>query len=72
MIKFFNKFKKTLFLAHFRAIFPIFGTKKRFLENSAVMHNFIWVSSNTTKFRKNSSKKMPRHTEGWAEGQKDR
>ena len=28
MNKFSNKLKKTLFLAHFRSIFPIFGAKK--------------------------------------------
>ena len=36
MTKFFNIFKKTLFLAHFWPIFPILGAKKFFLENKAL------------------------------------
>ena len=36
MTKFSNKFKKTLFLAHFGHIFPIFGAKQIFLVNLAL------------------------------------
>ena len=49
MTKFFNIFKKPCFWS----IFPIFGEKIFFLENPAVTHNFIWVSSIMPKFRKN-------------------
>ena len=46
-VKFFQYIKKTPFLAHFSACFPIlwpiFGS---------VTHNFIWVSSIMPKFRK--------------------
>ena len=38
MTKFSNKFKKTLFLACFEPIFPIFGATKIFLENLALSH----------------------------------
>ena len=37
----------------FWPIFPIFGAKKKLLENPAVMHNFIWVSSIMPNLRKN-------------------
>ena len=36
MTKFFNKFKKTLFLAHFWSIFQFLGAKKFYLENPVV------------------------------------
>ena len=39
--------QKTLFLAHFLNL----GTKKNFLKNRAVMHNFISVSGTMAKFR---------------------
>ena len=49
MTKIYNKFKT--FFIHF----PNFGVqkKKKIMENPAVTHNFIWVSSSMTKFRKN-------------------
>ena len=79
MTKFFNKFKKIMFLIRFRSIFPILGAKKFFPENMAVMHNFLWVSSKMPKFRKNwwyNSKKTPgqkeERTEGQTEGWMDR
>ena len=50
--KCFQYIQKTLFLTYFWPIFPILGAKKFFLENLAVMHNFIWVSSIIPKFRK--------------------
>ena len=44
--------KKTLFLAYFWSIFPVFGAKRFFPKNLAVMRNFILVSNAMPKFIK--------------------
>ena len=55
MTKFYNKFKKPCFWLIFGPFFhfPNLGAKKFFLENTAVTHNLIWVSSTRPKFKKN-------------------
>ena len=54
MTKFSNKFKNSLFLAHFWPIFPIFGAKRFFKKNPAVTYNKTWVPNTKLNFRKNS------------------
>ena len=49
----FQKIQKSPVLGPFLAHFSNFEGKNYFLENTAVMHNFIWVSSPMPKFRKN-------------------
>ena len=78
--KFSNKFKKTLFLAHFGSIFPIFGAKKNFLENPALSpttsYGFLAPCQNLEKINDIIQRKCPERqkdgrTEGWTEGQTD-
>ena len=69
MIKFSSIFKKTLFLAHFGFIFPIFGAKKIFLENPALSHKtsygFLVRCQNLEKFYDTIQRKCPdRRKEG--------
>ena len=52
MTKFFNKFKKTLFLAHFWSTFPILGKNFFSGKSSSIRHNIIWISDTMPKFRK--------------------
>ena len=63
MTKFFNKFQNPCFWA----IFLIFGAKT-FLENQAVVHNFMWVSStmlcNDTIPRKRPDRRKDRRKDG--------
>ena len=69
MTKFFNKFKKPCFFAHFSN----FGGKKFFPGKcSSVMHNFIQVSNTIPRFRKRLDKETPGETEGRKERRKDR
>ena len=73
MTTFSNKFKKTLFLAHFGPISPIFGPKKIFLENPALSHTtsygFLAPCQNLEKVndtiqRKRPDRKKDRRTDG--------
>ena len=61
----FQYIQKNLLLAHFQSIFPILGATNVFNRKSSTLkHNFIWVSSSISKFRKtDNSKKMPGLTE---------
>ena len=69
MTKFFFKFKKTFFWP----ISPIFGAKKVFPKNQAVMHNFMRVSSSMAKFQRNLMMEFQENTltdvrrEGWTD-----
>ena len=51
MARFFNKFKKPSFWVIFGPFIQFWG-QNIFLENPAVMHNFIWVSSNMPNLEK--------------------
>ena len=73
-------YKKTLFLAHFGSIFPIFGAKKNFLENPALSpttsYGFLAPCQNLEKINDIIQRKCPERqkdgrTEGWTEGQTD-
>ena len=76
MTKFLNILKKTLLLTHFGPIFPIFKAKKFFIENPALTHNFIWVSSIMPKFKKTNDaipRKHPdRRKDRWKDGRSER
>ena len=72
MTKFFNKFKKTLFLAHFWSIFPILGGKFFPPKNPAVIHNFIWVSSTCQNLEKTDDTIPRKCPDGGTKGRKDR
>ena len=80
MTKFSNKLKKTLFLANFGSIFPIFGAKKTFLENTALSnttsYGFLAPCQNLEKVndtiqRKRLGRRKDIRMEGQAEGQTD-
>ena len=59
MANFFNIFKKPCF-------WPILGAKKFFLENPAVVHNFMWVPNIMPKFRKKLMIQFQENT--WTDG----
>ena len=63
MTTFSNKFKKTLFLAHFWSIFPIFGAQNFFLENPAPSHTtsygFLAPCQNLEKVNYTIQRKLP-------------
>ena len=63
MNNFFNKLKKTLFLAHFGSIFPIFGANKIFLENPALSrttsYGFLATCQNLEKVNDTIQRKCP-------------
>ena len=76
MIKFSSKFKKTLFLAHFGSIFPIFGVKKIFLENPALSsktsYGFLARCQNLEKFNDTIQRKHPdRRKDGRTDERRD-
>ena len=76
MTKFSNKLKKTLFLANFGSIFPIFGAKKTFLENTALSnttsYGFLAPYQNLEKVNDAIQRKpLGKRMEGQAEGQTD-
>ena len=64
MTNFFNKFKKTLFLAHFWSIFQILGAKKSFPENPTLPcttpYGFLAPSKNLEKTIDTTAIKCPR------------
>ena len=69
MNKLSNKLKKTLILAYFRFIFPIFGARKIFLENLALSrttsYGFLAPCQNFEKVEDTIQRKRPeRRTEG--------
>ena len=76
MTQFFNKLKKTLFLARFWHIFPIFGAKKIFLENPTLScttsYGFLTPCQNLQKVNDAIQRKcLDRRKDGRTGGQKD-
>ena len=74
MNKFSNKLKRTLFLAHFGLIFPIFQAKKLFLENPTLSrptsYGFLAPCQklekvNNTIQRQYLDRRKDRWKEGW-------
>ena len=71
MTKFSNRLKKTLLLAHFRSIFPIFEGKKHFPRKSgSVTHSFTWDSNTMPNLKKKLIMQFQENTwrEEWTEG----
>ena len=76
MTKYFNKLKKTLFLAHFWFIFSILGAKNFFPENPALSrtpsYGFLAPYQNLEKAKDTIPRKRPdRRKDGRTEGRKD-
>ena len=73
MTKFFNKLKKTLFLAYFCSIFQIFGTKRIFPENPDLPCTTWYGFQAPCKSLEKNVDIIPRkHLDRWKDGQKDR
>ena len=75
--KSFQYIQKTLFLAHFWPIFPIFWAKNFFLENLALSrttsYGFLVSCQNLEKTNNTiPRKRLDRRTEGQKDGRKDR
>ena len=67
MIKFSNKLKKTLFLAHFGLIFPILRAKK--FSPGTTSHGILATCQNLEKINNTIPRKR---RDRWKDGRKDR